>query len=111
MFHVLSSHRRLVATVWDSIATEHFHPHRKFCWTVLLYNVLCVVCMSYFFSERGYVAFIRLSKAFLTSSRLTRTQCLQVFCDLQGIMQIKGVVFIQKTPGVLHVSFFFLLIS
>lgn len=29
----------LVAVILDSIGTEHFYHHRKFCWTTLLQSV------------------------------------------------------------------------
>lgn len=75
---------------------------------MLVYNVLDVECMGLFFLRRGCIAFIRLSEGFLTSNRLKKNlYCHQVFCDLQSTIQIKYIVFIQKTPRELNVAFFF----
>lgn len=79
---------------------------------MLVYNVLDVECMGLFFLRRGCIAFIRLSEGFLTSNRLKKNlYCHQVFCDLQSTIQIKYIVFIQKTPRELNVAFFFFSIS
>lgn len=60
----------------------------------------------YFFLGRGCLAFIGLSQGYLTWNRWKKLHCHQVFCDLQGIIQIKGIVFIQKTPSDLNMAFF-----
>lgn len=39
---LFSSHMRLVAVISDSTDIEHFHPCRRFCWTVLVGVALVV---------------------------------------------------------------------
>lgn len=75
---------------------------------MLVYNVLRGKRVGYFFLGRGRIAFIRLPEGFLTSNRLKnkKLHCHQVFYDLQRTIQIKSVVFIQKTPRDINAALF-----
>lgn len=46
-FQVLTNHMWLVAIILDSVDSEHFHHHRKFCWTALyfIFHVSTFVCV------------------------------------------------------------------